>query len=69
VREEVVRRKQQQQQQQQQQEAVPAPANISVKTAGSRGGQLEIAKTVSNTRRGSNFRPFWLESNRFYPTA
>jgi hypothetical protein len=50
---------------------VPAPSNISVKTAEISAIRVseKIAKTVSRhaseTRRGSKFRPFWLGSSRF----
>ena len=49
---------------------VPAPANISVKTAETSAtvqyqGQLENRKNGFETRRRSNYRPFSLGSSRF----
>jgi hypothetical protein len=49
---------------------VPAPANVSVKRLKLRlSGSARNHKNSFETRRGSNFRPFWLESSRFYPAA
>ena len=44
------------------------PINISVKTADfGYQGQLENHKNGFETRRGSNFRLFWLKPSRFIP--
>jgi hypothetical protein len=50
---------------------IPAPFNIGVKRLKLRlsGSARKNRKNGFETRRGSNFRPFWVESSRFYPAA